>query len=364
MAVPISVPGDPSSPLTYTVPGSTAFIARAASASFDGSVASGSFLPTMTWIAQSGEILGRYTAPEVAVGGSAEVSWFPSGRKRVAASGLTLDYNLGELGGSIGTASASFQFANIDYQDINQGDGILILAAAPSVRAALATPARPIAAFDSAANTYTALGSFAFEASPPNVNEGVYVTLFWCPSSVTALAAGFSHVSAVWDGNVFDRIVEVWAVRHSGGAHTPTVLAATPDNDAAVFASTQVTLTAPDFTPARDKALEFALVVSAKAGVARGFGGVSGWSGFFQAEFREFAGSKQSYFVNPQTHGADAYLIAGAVPAPYEDDIGVLPGGALVPSFNGVAQSFFDVIGGVVTPESNAWKGIILLGLD
>ena len=31
----------------------------------------------MKWIAQSGEVIGRYTAREVAAGSSAEVSWFP-----------------------------------------------------------------------------------------------------------------------------------------------------------------------------------------------------------------------------------------------------------------------------------------------
>jgi hypothetical protein len=84
VAVPISVPGDPASPLLYTVPGSTAFITRAASATFDGSGAAGSFLPTMTWRAQNGDVIGRYIAPVVAAGASAEVSWFPWRRMTTA----------------------------------------------------------------------------------------------------------------------------------------------------------------------------------------------------------------------------------------------------------------------------------------
>jgi len=97
-------------------------------------------------------------------------------------------------------------------------------------------------------------------------------------------------------------------------------------------------------------------VIAAKAGGLGGFGGVGGYSGFFQAESRSYTGSKQSYLINPQSSGANAYLIAGAVPASYEDDVGVLPGGVFVPSFNGVAQ--------VYVSGANAWKGIILLGLD
>ena len=83
---------------------------------------------------------------------------------------------------------------------------------------------------------------------------------------------------------------------------------------------------------------------------------MGGFTGFFQAEARGYVGSKQMSLINPQTHGADAYLIAGAVPAPFEDDVGVLPGGVLVPSFSGVGQHY--------STGTNAWKGIILLGLD
>ena len=90
MAVPINVAGDPSTPLEYVVPGSTAFIPRAASCSFDGTGASGAFLPVMTWLAQNGDVIGRYIAPQVAAGDSAEVSWAPFLRPQAAAtSGLT-----------------------------------------------------------------------------------------------------------------------------------------------------------------------------------------------------------------------------------------------------------------------------------
>jgi hypothetical protein len=356
VAVPITVPGDPAVPLTYTVPGSTAFIPRAASANFDGSGAGSSFLPTMTWVAQSGQILGRYTAPEVAAGSSAEVSWFPSGRRRIAASGLVLDYNLGEIGNHITTTLGTTSTAAVAFQNVSAGDGILVLAMAPSLPSVGAQQGYPDTVTDSKGNAYSQVREFAFEAFATAVNAGVFVKLYWCPASVADLVAGVDAVTATWDNPVFDRVVSVWAVRHSGGANYPTVQAATSDNNTTVFAAGQVTLTAGNFTPARDRALEFALVITAKAGGVGGFGGVVGWSGFFQAQFRLYAGSKQQYFANPQTHGANAYLIAGAVPANYEDDVGVLPGGVFVPAFNGVAQAY--------TAGTNAWKGIILIALD
>lgn len=77
MAVLIAVSGNPAAPLTYTVPGSTAFVCRTASCAFDGTGAGGSFLPVMRWIAQDGSVIGSYVAPVVAAGASAAVSWFP-----------------------------------------------------------------------------------------------------------------------------------------------------------------------------------------------------------------------------------------------------------------------------------------------
>src|SRR6266850_494490 len=342
--------GSGSTPLSYLVPGATAIRIKQIHVQYVDNGAAGDWLPAVQIVSDSKNIMGTAAdqGVKVTAGSDADVSFFPRGRRRVAASGLTLDYNLGEIGGVIGTTNDFFQNVNVQYQDINVGEGILVLAAAPSVRQLGFGPGHPSGVFDFPGNTYTQLGSFAFEANPPGVNTGIYVTLFYCASNIEKQVAGVNTIEVDWDDNVFDRIVEVWSVRHSGGAGTPAVLAATADHDAAVFASTDVTLVAPNYTPARDKGMEFAVVVAAKSGGLGAFGGVAGFSGFFQAEFRGYAGSKQTYFVNPQTHGANAYLIAGAVPAPYEDDVGVLPGGVLVPSFSGVAQHY--------TTGTNAWK--------
>jgi hypothetical protein len=350
--------GAGNAPLSYLVPGATAIRIKQVHVQYVDNGAGGDWLPAVKIVSDSKHLMGTAAdqAVKVTAGSDADVSFFPLRRRRVAGSGLTLDYNLGEIGNIIETNLNNFAVAPIQYQNINAGDGILVLAAAPTVQFLGETPAHPTDVFDVPGNTYTPLGSFAFEANPPGVNVGMYVTLFWCPSGIATQVAGVDFLEVDWDGNVFDRIIEIWSVRHSGGAHTPTVLAATPDHDAATFASANVTMVAPNYTPARDQGLEFALVCAARAGGLGGFGGVAGFSGFFQAEFRSYTGSKQSYVVNPQTAGANAYLIAGAVPAPYEDDVGVLPGGVLVPSFSGVGVHFLT--------GTNAWKGIILLGLD
>lgn len=350
--------GSGSTPLTYLVPGATSIRIKQLHVQYVDNSAGADWLPAVQILSDSNHLMGTAAdqGVKVTAGSDADVSFFPRGRQRVTAATLTLDYNLGEIGHNIGTGSNTTQFAPVDYQDIAVGEGILVLLAAPSVPVLAAPLARPVSVNDDVGNTYTALGSFAFEANPPGVNTGVYVTLFWCPSNIQTMVAGFDNVHGNWDNNAFDRLVFVWSVRHSGGASTPTVLAATADHDAAAFAASQVTLTAPNFTPARDRAFEFALIVAAKSTGLGGFGGVGGYTGFFQAEGRLYNGSKQQYIINPQTHGANAYLIAGSATAPYEDDVGLLPGGTLVPAFNGVGQFF--------TTGTNAWKGIILLGLD
>lgn len=61
----------------YDVPGSVLVTPYAVSATFDGSGAGGSFLPCLTFKTQTGAIIARCPAPEVASGDTAEVSWFP-----------------------------------------------------------------------------------------------------------------------------------------------------------------------------------------------------------------------------------------------------------------------------------------------
>lgn len=80
--------------VTYVVPGSALVTPYSVSAVFDGSGASGSFIPCLTFKTITGAIIARCPAPEVAAGDGAEVSWFPHVAAASKASGtLTVEDN-------------------------------------------------------------------------------------------------------------------------------------------------------------------------------------------------------------------------------------------------------------------------------
>jgi hypothetical protein len=70
-------PAQSAAPSTYELAGVEAFTPEAVTATFDGTLAASAFLPTLSVYAQSGELLSRSPASEVAVGSSAEVTFAP-----------------------------------------------------------------------------------------------------------------------------------------------------------------------------------------------------------------------------------------------------------------------------------------------
>jgi hypothetical protein len=66
-------------PSNYTLPDAAELRLKAVYAEFDGSGAAGSFLPCVTLISDSGDVIGRAVDPSspVAAGGSADVTFFP-----------------------------------------------------------------------------------------------------------------------------------------------------------------------------------------------------------------------------------------------------------------------------------------------
>lgn len=78
MSKSIAVLGSDQVPLAYTVPVPGTLTPLAASATFDGTAA-GAFLPCVSYYDNDGNLITRATAPEVAAGSSAGVSWFPGG---------------------------------------------------------------------------------------------------------------------------------------------------------------------------------------------------------------------------------------------------------------------------------------------
>jgi hypothetical protein len=106
-------------PKTYTVPGAGEVQPYTAHATFDGTGASGTFRPCLTFYSQEGVVLGRYFPVEtIAAGASAEVTYTPPfGTAPVSSSG----------GGGAG-----FQFNAGAYGADNIGDFTTIETSAPN----------------------------------------------------------------------------------------------------------------------------------------------------------------------------------------------------------------------------------------
>ena len=79
---------DGSAPTTYTVPNAAEIVPKAINATFDGSGASGSFVPTVEYVSDGGVVVARVPCQTtVAAGGSAEVTFAPFLRGAQTASG-------------------------------------------------------------------------------------------------------------------------------------------------------------------------------------------------------------------------------------------------------------------------------------
>jgi hypothetical protein len=65
-------------PVSYVLPDALEFIPKAVTATFDGTNASGDFLPTLEIVSDSGHVVSRVpVGSAVVAGGSAEVTWAP-----------------------------------------------------------------------------------------------------------------------------------------------------------------------------------------------------------------------------------------------------------------------------------------------
>lgn len=74
--------------LVYTIPGAQEIVLKQVRASFDGTLAAGSWQPLLSVIAPNGAILGEYVSDTtLAAGASADVTWFPRGAVSKTSSG-------------------------------------------------------------------------------------------------------------------------------------------------------------------------------------------------------------------------------------------------------------------------------------
>ena len=112
-----------------------------------------------------------------------------------------------------GTPTHTLQFENVEV-----GDRIFVSAQAPSEPGGGGANGQPFLCADSAGNSYHAFGGHLWEASPPNVNEGVAQTLFCSSPAQRTMIAGTDTITVTWDNPVFDRSIRAWLVRHDGVA--------------------------------------------------------------------------------------------------------------------------------------------------
>ena len=87
------VTGSADAPAQFTIPGNGQMQPKVIFASFDGTGASGAFLPTLKIISDGGEVVGIFPCDtKVAAGASADVSWFPHVAAAAAAAGSGLPF--------------------------------------------------------------------------------------------------------------------------------------------------------------------------------------------------------------------------------------------------------------------------------
>lgn len=76
-----------SAPKDYTVPGAQQIVLRAARAQINGTPTTSSFIPVLQLVSPAGDVMWTASAPEVAAGASADVSWFPWGISDIGGGG-------------------------------------------------------------------------------------------------------------------------------------------------------------------------------------------------------------------------------------------------------------------------------------
>jgi hypothetical protein len=84
--VQIQALGVQPSPLEYIIPAAQELAPKVCFASFNGAAAGGPFLPCLQIISPAGYVVGTFAAPQVAAGGSADISWFPGLASQAGAS--------------------------------------------------------------------------------------------------------------------------------------------------------------------------------------------------------------------------------------------------------------------------------------
>jgi hypothetical protein len=215
VAEPIFARGPLPAPVVYTVPGSSEIIPLSAYADFDGTSASGTFVPVLIFRDQAGNIIGQSQAStSVAAGASASMSWFPGVKAAAAAaaasSGIPVAIAYSNTAGV--TIASSALNTYVSLQDGVNGAGFATTSSSVFANAS-STSFNGSAVFGiqiNAAGTYEILTN-TFDLS--GGTAGRQFTAYWAASNGSA--PSFFQQGRTQQGNI-----ETWDTGQAGqGPH-------------------------------------------------------------------------------------------------------------------------------------------------
>jgi hypothetical protein len=130
-------PAQHAAPSTYQLAAGEAFEPESVTATFDGSGAAGSFMPTLSVYAQSGELIARSPAASLSAGDSAEVTFAPLLRAAASAAAGGAPFAVGNLDSGTVASSASFTTLPMDPTNLVTDDPALYTVATVAGRTGL-----------------------------------------------------------------------------------------------------------------------------------------------------------------------------------------------------------------------------------
>ncbi len=343
-------------PADYVFPSGLELRLESVYAEFDGSGASGAWLACLQILSSDNKVIGTYRPDQqLGVGDSAHVTWAPFLGRATTEAGFDISPNMGELGIVIGTTLSATQVMPIDYQDVEVGDQIMVLAFAPSVSAPAASSGFPDTISDPAGTTYNLQLEANWQRAPADPNTGVYYRIFLSDPVSQTLTHDVDSITVTWSNPVYDRNVLAWLIRYPGGVPYLVGLGGTASHDLAVLAQAYITQGASDFTPGAEKGFEWGFALIAYPSGAIGFGAHPPFTDYYMYDFRLIGGSKQQYFLQQFAYKSDVYTLAGPnYPTATNDIIGLTPAGTLIPANNSIGQNY--------SVGAGNWKGAQTIG--
>jgi hypothetical protein len=179
--VAILDPSVEAAPSGYTIPGAQEIILKSVKASYDGSGASGDYVPTLQFVAPNGTIVAECPLlGTVTAGDDVDMTWFPRGGVAASSGGIT---EVTSPGGTIYVTNPTGPIVDIDLNTTE----VEVLTASQSI------PAGTTADVTFAHDSGSVLTSLATATEPAFLANGIYnvnTILAWSPAAVTVGSYG------------------------------------------------------------------------------------------------------------------------------------------------------------------------------